>query len=183
MLLSTSCAGKKEKFPGAQPPSCSGGRSGVDLIFSFAPASRFERFHVPRGLPDAPWSSNFRFSWNSLGSFLRCFWTSLGCSWALLATRAFLPDVQDLLGKHPKLPGGAQSYLVPGPPLSYHGFCPPQGSASNSQNPSSLRMAGNLRVFPSRQRADLSNFGSLGGHQTHFRAQICDFCGTHFSYF
>ena len=44
-------------------------------------------------------------------------------------------------------PTRSQSYLVPGPHLSYHGLWPPQGSASNSKNPSSLRMAGNLGFF------------------------------------
>ena len=49
------------------------------------------------------------------------------------------------------------------------------GKVSGSAAPFLLR---GTESFPSRQRADLKDFGSLGGRQTHPGAQISDFPGT-----
>ena len=53
----------------------------------------------------------------------------------------------------------------------------------SAYNLKTLSLTDGREHFPSRQRADLSNFGSLGGHQTHFRAHFSDFSETHPGHF
>ena len=144
-------------------------------------ASRFERFWVPRRPPDAFQGRSSRLPNDSYESFLRGSWGPSGLSWLLLSPPRLLLALPGsfscsrLLSPGSWLPRPSGDRVGACQDPSLHSQKLPRRGRLRLEKPylPQRKMAGNF--FHSRQRADLSDFRSLGGRQTCFRVEIPDF--------